>query len=151
MVDTEDKVYSEVYGLIQLAGKSYLNMLPNKVKITIDEKRDKSYLPVYDIDVPLEKQNVQKDSLAILANIQYNYWCRTEQEKISFLKELKQIDIDKEKAMREKFNPDEIFKKSKYNNQNNEKEEVALAEVKKEKWYKKLFTLFKKILQKKIK
>lgn len=148
MVDTEDKVYSEVYGLIQLAGKSYLNMLPNKVKITIDEKRDKSYLPVYDIDVPLEKQNVQKDSLAILANIQYNYWCRTEQEKISFLKELKQIDIDKEKAMREKFNPDEIFKKSKYNNQNNEKEEVALAEVKKEKWYERVFSFFNSFFKK---
>ncbi|HBC83956.1 MAG TPA: hypothetical protein DCZ30_00420 [Clostridiales bacterium] len=148
MIDTEDKVYSEVYGLIQLAGKSYLNMLPNKVKITIDEKRDKSYLPVYDIDVPLEKQNVQKDSLAILANIQYNYWCRTEQEKISFLKELKQIDIDKEKAMREKFNPDEIFKKSKYNNQNNEKEEVALAEVKKEKWYERVFSFFNSFFKK---
>lgn len=146
MENTEAKIYSEVYALIQLAGKDYQDMLPDKVKKSINLKRDKGYTPIYNINIPLEKQNIQKDSLAILANIQYNYWCTTEQEKRDFIKELEQIDIDNEKRIREKYNPDNIFKKQ---NSNIEKsEETALVQIEEENWKNKIIKFFNKLLQK---
>lgn len=148
MENTEAKIYSEVYALIQLAGKDYQDMLPDKVKKSIDIKRDKDYVPNYSIDIPLEKQNIQKDTLAILANIEYNYWCKTENEKKEFIDELKQIDLNSEKELRELYNPDNIFKRNKTTNQTSNTEEVAMVEVKEQKWYKKIFDFFKKLLKK---
>lgn len=147
MENTEAQVYSEVYALIKLAGKDYENMLPDKVMKIIDIKRDRNYTPIYSIDIPLEKQNIQKDSLAMLANIEYNYWCKTENEKRQFLNELKQIDIDSEKKLRELYNPDNIFRKNNQSTQNNT-EEVAMIEVKEEKWYRKVFEFFRKMFKK---
>ena len=148
MENTEAKIYSEVYALIQLAGKDYQDMLPDKVKKSIDIKRDKDYVPNYSIDIPLEKQNIQKDTLAILANIEYNYWCKTENEKKEFIDELKQIDMNSEKELRELYNPDNIFKRNKTTNQTSNTEEVAMVEVKEQKWYKKIFDFFRNLFKK---
>ena len=146
MENIEAKIYSEVYALIQLVGREYQDMIPTKIKTNIDAKRDKEYTPVYNIDIPLEKQNISKDSLAILAIIEYNYWCKTENDKQEFIKELKQIDLENEKKLRELYNPDNIFKKSNLTLQNNN-EKVALIEVKEEKWYKKVFDFLKKFFK----
>lgn len=148
MENTEAKIYSEVYALIQLAGKDYQDMLPDKVKKSIDAKRDKGYVPKYSIDIPLEKQNIQKDTLAILANIEYNYWCKTENEKKEFIDELKQIDVNSEKELRELYNPDNIFKRNKTTNQASNTEEVAMVEVKEQKWYEKVFAFFRNLFKK---
>ena len=53
MENAEAKIYSEVYALIQLAGREYQDMIPAKIKANIDTKRDKEYTPVYNIDIPL--------------------------------------------------------------------------------------------------
>lgn len=147
MENIENVVYSEVYSLIKLFGYDYERLLPDKVKEKINMKRNKNYNPQYSMDIPLEKQNIHSDSMAILANIQYNYWCRTENEKKQFLNELKQIDIDSEKKLRELYNPDNIFKKNNQSMQKNT-EEVAMVEVKELKWYKKVFEFFRKIFKK---
>lgn len=147
MESIENVVYSEVYSLIKLLGYDYERLLPDKVKEKINMKRDKNYNPQYSMDIPLEKQNIHSDSMAILANIQYNYWCRTENEKKQFLNELKQIDIDSEKKLRELYNSDNIFKKNNQGMQKNT-EEVAMVEVKELKWYKKVFEFFRKMFKK---
>lgn len=147
MENIENVVYSEVYSLIKLFGYDYERLLPDKVREKINMKRDKNYNPQYSMDIPLEKQNIHSDSMAILANIQYNYWCRTENEKKQFLNELKQVDIDSEKKLRELYNPDNIFKKNNQSMQKNT-EEVAMVEVKELKWYKKVFEFFRKIFKK---
>lgn len=147
MENTEAKIYSEVYALIQLAGEAYKNMLPDKVKKSIDIKRDKTYTPVYSMNIPLEKQNIKKESLAVLANIEYNYWCKTENEKNEFINELKQIDINREKNLRKLYNQDNIFKmvNKDMHNPTDKIEKVAMIEIKSEKWYRKIFNFLKKL------
>lgn len=48
--------------------------------------------------------------------------------------------------MREKYNPDKIFKNT---NEEKDKEDVALVEVKEEKWYRKIYNIIKGIFGKK--
>lgn len=146
MENTENVIYSEVYSLIKLLGYDYESLLPDKVKETIAMKRDKNYNPQYSMDIPLEKQNIHSDSMAILANIQYNYWCRTPEEKEQFLKELKQNDIDRENKIREMYNPDNIFKKQNLNIEKSE--ETALVQIEEENWKNKIIKFFNKLLQK---
>lgn len=148
MENTENVIYSEVYSLIKLLGYDYESLLPDKVKETIEIKRDKNYNPQYSMDIPLEKQNIHSDSMAILANIQYNYWCRTPEEKQEFLKELKQNDIDRENKIREMYNPDNIFKKKNENKIESNQEEVALVEVKEKTFINKIIEFFNKLFGK---
>ncbi len=145
---TEKKIYSEVYALIKMMGYEYENMLPNKVKVTIENKRDKEYNPQYSLDIPLEKQNIQIDSLAILTNIQYNYWCKTDKEKQELIEELKQNDIKKEKELREMYNPDNLFKIRTQNIQTEKQESVALTEIHNDTIISKIIGFFNKLFKK---
>ena len=83
--------------------------------------------------------------MALIALLNLQYWCKDEKEK----ERLKQVYASNEnryqEELREKYNPNNIFK-----NVNTEKvkEEVALVEVKEDKWYKKLFNFFRKIIRK---
>lgn len=144
----EDKVYSQVYGLIKLVGKEYQDMLPDKVKKTIENKRDKNYTPKYSVDIPLEKQNIYSDSMAILANIQYNYWCKTAEEKKAFLDELKQNDIDRENKLREMYNPDNIFRKKQVEKKEEKQQSVALAEIHKNTLMSRIIGFFNRLFKK---
>lgn len=146
MENAEAKIYSEVDALINLMGNKYRDMLPQKVQDSINNKKDKSYNPVYSIDIPLEKQQVEKDSLAILANIQYNYWCITEEEKKAFMDELKQIDADIEQEKREKYNPNNIFKNKILEEPKENIEEVSMV-VYDEKWYTKIAKFFSRLFK----
>lgn len=146
MSEIDAAVYSEVNALINLAGNDLKELIPNKLKQMINEKMDKNYNPIYRIDIPLEKQNIKKESLAMIANIHYSYWCRDEEEKQELLSELKQIDKAKEEELREKYNPDNIFK-NKQQESSVATESVAMVEYKEnifKRIWNKFISLFKK-------
>ena len=146
MSEIDAAVYSEVNALINLAGNDLKELIPNKLKQMINEKMDKNYNPIYRIDIPLEKQNIKKESLAMIANIHYRYWCRDEEEKQELLSELKQIDKAKEEELREKYNPDNIFK-NKQQESSVATESVAMVEYKEnifKRIWNKFISLFKK-------
>ena len=77
----------------------------------------------------------------------YNYWCTTEIQKQEYLKHLKENELLYQKQMREKYNPDDIFKNKKENTQEIVKEEKSLIEVPKQKWYKKIILFLKNIFK----
>ena len=147
MSEIDAAVYSEVNALINLAGNDLKELIPNKLMQMINEKMDKSYNPVYRIDIPLEKQNIKKESLAMIANIHYSYWCQSEEEKQELLSELKQIDKAKEEELREKYNPDNIFK-NKQQESSVATESVAMVEYK-ENLFKRIWNKFISLFRRK--
>ena len=48
-------IYSEVYGVLEMLGEEYINAIPKKMYTFIKENRDKSYNPIYDIDIIKKK------------------------------------------------------------------------------------------------
>ena len=81
MNDNDKKIYSEVYSVLNLLGEEYINKLPAKLFEFIKNKRIKTYNPEYTLEVDLDKQNIQKDSLTMLAIINYKFWTQNEEEK----------------------------------------------------------------------
>ena len=75
------KSYSEVYEILNLMDSIYLHKIPDKVKELINNERDKEFKTNIATDIPLEKQELQRDTLTILAILYLNYWCESEQEK----------------------------------------------------------------------
>ena len=67
-------------------------------------------MPNINPNISLADQNLQRKTLAMLAMFNLNYWCESEEEKQKLLQQYAKNEKVKEAEIREKYNPDEIFK-----------------------------------------
>lgn len=109
-VETRE-VYSEVYQVINLLGSEYREKLPKSFIETIEEKRDINYNPQLTDEMLLSEQNVHKETMHIITLLYLNYWCSDEKEVLEIKKRLQENEYKYQAEIREKYNPDNIFKK----------------------------------------
>lgn len=138
------KSYSEVYEILNLMDSIYLYKIPDKVKELINNERDKEFKTNIATDIPLEKQELQRDTLTILAILYLNYWCESEQEK----KELIKLFNDVDKTNAEKYSYENLFNNNKSNIQETFTENnIAMVEYK-ENIFKRILRFFRKMFGK---
>ena len=133
------EIYSELYGVLILLGDEYINKLPNDLINLIIEKRDISYNPQYVDDMPLNKQNIKKETISLIALLHLNYWCEGVEEKNQIEYLLKKNEEEYQNKLRAKYNPDNLFKRYK-EEKNSIQDDVAMVVYKE--------SLFKKIINK---
>ena len=80
--------YSEVYEILNLMEDEYRKRVPQKVIDFFDDERMKEYKPEIRVDIPLEEQKIKRETIILLAILNINYWCDTEEEKQKFQDEL---------------------------------------------------------------
>lgn len=132
------EIYSEVYQVLNLLGNEYIDKLPNSLLNMLKEKRNTNYNPQYIEDIPLNKQNIRKETLAIIALLHLNYWCDNEKEKLELKQILKNHEDKYQQELRNKYNSEDIFKK--HIQENIVKNQVSMIEYKE--------PLFKRIISK---
>ena len=148
-MDTSCLAYSEVCTILNMLEDEYKERVPKNVMDFFEEERDKEYNPIIDVNIPLEKQNLKRKTLVLLAILNLNYWCDSEEEKQEILdsfaknEELKRI---KEKELTENYNINNLFKKIE-NNEN--KTEVSLIEYKKQNFIQKIISKIKSLFRRK--
>lgn len=137
------KSYSEVYEILNLMEKEYTDKIPNKIKDLIINEKDNEFKVNISPEVPLENQNLQKDTLTILAILYLNYWYKNEQEKQELIKIFDSVD----KKNSEIYSVDNLFKKQeKVISIKEENEETQLIEYK-EKFFTKLINKLKRLFK----
>ena len=107
------EIYSEVYQVLNLLGNEYIDKLPNSLLNMLKEKRNINYNPQYIEDIPLNKQNIKKETLAIIALLHLNYWCENEKERLELKQILKNNEEMYQQELRNKYNPENMFIKNK--------------------------------------
>ena len=139
-VQTQE-IYSEVYSILNLLGESYIKKLPVSLFNMIKEEKRQDYNPKYDAEINLEQQSIKRETLSMIALFHLNYWCNSDEEK-NELKTLFKTNEEKHQAeIREKYNPDNLFKKhSLQQEESTITNEVAMVEYKE--------PLFKRIINK---
>lgn len=148
-MDNSSLAYSEVCTILNMLEDEYKERVPKNVMDFFEEERDKEYNPIIDVNIPLEKQNLKRKALVLLAILNLNYWCDSEEEKQEILdsfaknEELKRI---KEKELTENYNINNLFKKIE-NNEN--KTEVSLIEYKKQNFIQKIILKIKSLFRRK--
>ena len=122
------KSYSEVYEILNLMDSIYLYKIPDKVKELINNERDKEFKTNIATDIPLEKQELQRDTLTILVILYLNYWCESEQEKKELIELLNIVD----KINAEKYSYENLFNNNKKSNiqENLTENNIAMVEYK---------------------
>ncbi len=100
------RAYSEVYSFLNALGNLYINKIPNSLYNTIQENRDKNYNPIYKATENITKYNISQEGLALIAAINLQYWCNSEEKKQA----LKEAYINNGTIEKEKYNYDNLFK-----------------------------------------
>ena len=139
--------YSEVYEILNLLEDEYKNRVPKKVIEFFERERDENYNPIIEIDVPLDKQNLKRETMVLLAILNMNYWCDNEDEKQEMLNSFNENEASKklkEKELAEKYNPDNLFKK---NEIHEVIEEVAMVEYKEPNFIQKIISKIKSLFR----
>ena len=78
----DKKAYSELYAILQMLGKEYIDKIPEKIYKTIEKRKDASYNPVYnDMEEVLEGR-VKRKIVSILALLDYNYFSTSETDRM---------------------------------------------------------------------
>ena len=115
------KAYTEVLEIISyFPEEEYAKIPVEKIKF-YKNNMDKDYVFSIDTEVDLEKQNISKEANAIIVNLFKEYFA-TEEQKVKIEKILNINQNIEEQEKREKYNPDDIFKKS-------NKQETINAEI----------------------
>ena len=110
-----DRVYSEVYSILNMLGSRYIGKLPKKLYRLIESKKSDEYcLQVNSIrDL---NGSVQRETLALIALLHLNYWCCDQQERYVLQRIFRENTVKSEQMKRERYNPDELFTKKNGNN-----------------------------------
>lgn len=139
------KAYTEVYSILNFVDEYYVSKISSKFIEYMYHKKDDSYIPNIDMSIPLEEQQLQEDTVNILAMLKYNYWCETEQEKQELVNILNKNEEKYQAELREKYNPDNLFKKEEIHKEEI-KQNTALIEYK-ESIFKRIFNKIKNIFK----
>ena len=148
MENNLSKAYAEVLKILSYMEQKYVDKIPQKLLDLFNEEKDKDYIPNINPNIPLVEQGLQRKTLALLAMLNLNYWCENEEEKQEMLKMYSKNDKKREEEKREKYNPDNLFKKKETNKSVENEENTALIEYKEENFFKKvlnkIMSLFRK-------
>ena len=101
------KAYSEIYEILNLMEEEYVNKVPQKLRDLFKMEKEDNFSVNINIDKPLENQNLQKDTLTILAILYINYWSESDEEKQELIKLFRDVD----KRNEEFYSTENLFKK----------------------------------------
>lgn len=122
----DEKVYSEVLGVLLALGDSYYSKVPETILTFLKDNCDHGYLPEYDRDKRIEELDISEEARMFLTMLKIKYWCKDEEEKNEVRKLLKLNQDKYNTELRKKYNPDNIFE-----NRENEAESTNVEQPKK--------------------
>lgn len=142
------EAFSEVYEIFKLMPQELFHKIPQKFYDIIKEERDKTYLP--NIKEPIENQKLKDETIILLGLIYRDFLCSQDEKKRlqeKDARDLKEAERILEAELREKYNPDNIFKKNREEIEPSN-EETAMIEYKEQSFLKRLFEKIKSLFKK---
>lgn len=101
---------TEVLSVLEYLPQSEVDKIPNKFKEFLKENSLVTYKPNFDFSLGLDKIELKHKAKLLLAMIYRSYIC-SEEERLEYNKILYQNEETYQKYLREKYNPDDIFRK----------------------------------------
>lgn len=132
--------YAEIDILLNYIPKEYKDEIPIELQNMFKNKKSLKYKSNINTKNPFNKENLKRETLIILAILQYNFWYKTNEEKEKFKKLLEENEIKYQNKLKEKYNVDNIFKNKKYDSEDLKNTNLPIQINKK--------TLFEKIIYK---
>lgn len=111
MTETTMEVYAEVDAVLDNMQEEYVNELPKKLRKMFSEKKSDTYVKEIFLDLPIGEQGLKAETLAVLAVLNYNYWCKDEDKKRELIELYNRNEKEYQEKLAQKFSADDMFKK----------------------------------------
>ena len=111
MTESTMNVYAEVDAVLDNMQEEYVNEIPVKLRKLFKEKKSDTYVKEISLDLPLDEQGLKDETLAVLAVLNYNYWCKDEDRKRELIELYNRNEKEYQEKLSEKFSADDMFKK----------------------------------------
>ena len=139
------RALAEVHQILSHMDKDLREKVPVKFREFIKKNLDPDYPVLLDANKPVKEQKILKDTKVLLSIMYRNYWC-TKEEKAELVRQDREERIRQEEARREKYNPDDIFKKANKSEQINVKTLESTANTALIEYKESFFTRFKNFI-----
>lgn len=129
MTDSYARAYAEILEIINHIGEDYKKKIPTKLLKFFEENKDMDYK--YQLTKTTNNGVFLDETIALLSMLESKYWA-TPEEKVILEKALKDNEMEYQNQLKEKYNPDFLFKKKKQvkNNEEAMTQEVEMIEYK---------------------
>lgn len=138
----------EVLDILENSDDEINKKIPEKLIEFWRRNKSKTYKPNLDHNKPLNEMNLKDKTKDIITMVYLNYLCNKNEKEIT-LDTIRENEENYQLMIREKYNPDDIFKNKREIKSEQQTEEKNLTVVQEEKWYKKLFNIIKGLFKRK--
>lgn len=146
MINTYAKAYTEVLEIIRHFSDEEYSRIPKEKIEYYEQNRDKDYVFKLDLELDLFEQKISRKANAIIVALYRDYFAsEAEKQKINRLLNINQQRLEEEK--RERYNPEDLFKKEQEADKQEEKQELALVVVKNDSLYEKIVAFLKRFFK----
>lgn len=114
------QAYSEVDEFLSLLTAEEQNAVPKKLQEFFKREKDKGYKKEIRRDVPIKEQNLLEETLAIIALMNLQYWCKDEQEKADLKVIYTENERKYQRLLEEKYDVNNLFKQKETKRRNKE-------------------------------
>ena len=141
---------TEVLEIIKSLPEEELSKIPSEKIAFYEKNKDINYNFTYNEDIPFDEQNISIEALAIIITLFRDYFT-TDIQKTILKNMLLRNDFDRQKALKEKYNPDNIFSNKLQKNMDEQikNENLQLAINDNRNFFIKIITYVKKFLLRK--
>ena len=110
MVSVEySEAITETLDILKHTRKEDVDKISSKFMDFLNANASKTYKPELDHTKKIKDMQLKRKTKAILAIIYKKFWCNSEKQE-QFNRVLKENEIKREKELRERYNPDNLFK-----------------------------------------
>ncbi len=134
---------TEVLEILDNTNKEDVEKIPKQFINFLKQNSSKNYQPNINFSTPIEKMNLKKKTIDILAVICNKYWCNNI-NRIEFISALEWNEILQQEKLNKKYNSNDIFNKNKKEDVN----QSLIVVENKENLFTKVITKIKNIFNK---
>lgn len=149
MTKERREAYVEVLEVLNNMDSKYIEKIPKKLIEFFINNSSKEYKFHLKENIPLEEQKLKEITINVLAMLNLNYWCESEEHKKELLKKYYDNEMKYQEKIMEQYSTEKLFKKERKtvieekNNVNNVPQ-VYRAN----KWYTPIIKFIKRIFNK---
>lgn len=139
--------YKEVLEIIKYLPQKDFNKIPKEKIEYFKRNQNINHEFNFDISIPLENQNISRETNAIILNL-FNDYFISDNQKEKLINILKSNEIKYQEKQKEKYNPDNIFNNSELINDEEQDSKKLPVSINKKGIFAKIIEYLKKFLLK---
>lgn len=129
------KAYTEILEVLKFIPKEYFSKIPKQILEVFEREKLENYTVNINKQKPIDKNFLQKETLAIIAMLNLRYWCTDENLKKKLYEQYSKNEQKYQQELSKKYDINNVFEKRKtvitpLANQNNSTENLSLIKQK---------------------